>query len=101
MLLPRQSKNPAQEVGSTSVVDPRGAEDDMSAAALRDGLLPRKLAAAVYVKRPSCVVFGVRLRLSAVEDIVGGVMNHQAADSPHLQRHTRGRDGIHRVRKFR
>ena len=60
-------------------IHPAGAQDQVCAAALLDGLFTRQLGGAIDVQRRRGVVFLPGARAFTVEHIVGGVMHQQRA----------------------
>ena len=74
-----EAQHGAQEIVTVRRVDPRGAEDEMVGTAVAQRLFAGQLAAAVGAERAGGRVGGVRLRLPAVEHVVGGIVDHQRA----------------------
>ena len=58
-------------------VDPTGAKDEIFAADVFDGLFAGQLAGAIDIEWIGRVGFDPRLRLAAVKDVVGGVVNEK------------------------
>ena len=76
--LPRQAHHGAQEILPVGRIEPGGAQDQVPRIDGLNGRLAFELGAAVNACRIHRIGFDVRLRLGAVEDIIGGDVNDGA-----------------------
>ena len=76
--LASEAQHGEQEVAAVRSVNPTGAKDEEFAPSALDGLLAGELAGAVNVERTGLVIFYPRTIFSAVENIVGGIVDEQS-----------------------
>ena len=83
------------EIRRARAVDPARAQDEIPAAARRDGALALELGRGVVADRARLIVFGIGRARFAVEDVVGRIVNQQRAEPLRLLSEEAGRDCVY------
>src|SRR5208283_3966363 len=76
-LLERQAEHSSQEVLAADIVDPSRTQNNVSTFAGDDRLVALQLGLAIDAERASGIVLFVGTSLTAIVDVIGGVVDHQ------------------------
>ena len=101
LALARQPQDGQQEILAAARIDPARPEDQAGPTCRLDGSLASELARPVYARRIRRVRLQVRLRLGAVEDVIGRIVDEQRTEPLRFLREHAGRDTVHRHGEFR